>query len=184
MNNESRMDITRRGTPLGSVTRRPPASTSTPTSSTSPSAADPRRDSAGGLASCDASGPGVDAMRTCAWPLAEDVVPSGLDGAAQRSAAPAPAPAPARPPAPMLTPTSTPTPAPAPAPATPPPPRETLSFAEALALVGVSRNTLYRLAAEARIPGAQRIGKTWRFHRATLLDFLAHPELYRQRRRR
>ncbi|MEZ4448952.1 MAG: helix-turn-helix domain-containing protein [Nannocystaceae bacterium] len=56
--------------------------------------------------------------------------------------------------------------------------------AEALALVGVSRNTLYRLAHEGRIPGAQKLGTIWRFHRATLLDFLAHPELHRQRRRR
>ncbi|MCB9705526.1 MAG: helix-turn-helix domain-containing protein [Myxococcales bacterium] len=59
---------------------------------------------------------------------------------------------------------------------------ETLSFAEALALIGISRNTLYRLAAEGRIPGAQKLGKAWRFHRGTLLHFLAHPELYRRRR--
>ena len=59
---------------------------------------------------------------------------------------------------------------------------ETLSFGEALALIGISRNTLYRLAAEGRIPGAQKLGKAWRFHRGTLLHFLAHPELYGRRR--
>ena len=54
-------------------------------------------------------------------------------------------------------------------------PGHLLDFQEARALLRVSRNTLYRLAAAGRLPGATKVGKSWRFHRALLLDWLAHP---------
>lgn len=49
----------------------------------------------------------------------------------------------------------------------------TIRFGEALRLVGVSRNTFYRLLAEGRVPGARKLGNTWRIHRATFLAWLA-----------
>ena len=49
----------------------------------------------------------------------------------------------------------------------------TLSFSEALPLTGLSRNTLYSLLKARKVPGASKLGNTWRFHRATLLAWLA-----------
>jgi len=54
-----------------------------------------------------------------------------------------------------------------------PPSQVTLSFREALTIIGVSRNTLYSLLARRVIPGVRKLGGTWRFHRQTLLDWLA-----------
>lgn len=53
----------------------------------------------------------------------------------------------------------------------------TVAFAEARRLAGVSRNTFYKLAQRGVIPGAQKLGGTWRFHREKLLLFLACEEL-------
>ena len=40
----------------------------------------------------------------------------------------------------------------------------TINFREALALTGLSRNTLYRLVAANKVPGAQKYGGWIRFH--------------------
>jgi len=53
------------------------------------------------------------------------------------------------------------------------PSRVMISFKEALAMTGLSRNTLYSLIRENKIPGVRKIGGTWRFHRQMLLDWLA-----------
>lgn len=53
----------------------------------------------------------------------------------------------------------------------------TISFEAARRLAGVSRNTFYKLAQRGQIPGAQKLGGTWRFHREKLLLFLACEEL-------
>jgi excisionase family DNA binding protein len=53
------------------------------------------------------------------------------------------------------------------------PSQVTISFHEARAIIGVSRNTLYRLLHAKKIPGVRKLGGTWRFHRATLLRWLA-----------
>lgn len=53
------------------------------------------------------------------------------------------------------------------------PSQVTISFREARAITGVSRNTLYRLLHAKKIPGVRKLGGTWRFHRATLLRWLA-----------
>jgi excisionase family DNA binding protein len=48
----------------------------------------------------------------------------------------------------------------------------TIAFDEALALIGISRNTLYALVKKGKIPGARKLGSTWRFHREVLLEWL------------
>jgi len=48
----------------------------------------------------------------------------------------------------------------------------TLSFSQALPLTGLSRNTLYSLCKAGQVPGARKLGNTWRFHRTTLLGWL------------
>ena len=48
----------------------------------------------------------------------------------------------------------------------------TIGFREALALTGFKRNTLYRLLRGGYVPGAQKIGGTWRFNRAILVQWL------------
>lgn len=53
----------------------------------------------------------------------------------------------------------------------------TIDFQEARQLTGVSRNTLYKLVQRGLIPGAQKLGGTWRFHREKLVGFLACEEL-------
>jgi excisionase family DNA binding protein len=50
---------------------------------------------------------------------------------------------------------------------------ELLDFDQARHLLALSRNTLYRLLRAGEIPGARRVGKAWRFHRATLLHWIA-----------
>lgn len=49
----------------------------------------------------------------------------------------------------------------------------TIPFREALVLTGLSRNTLYRMLRARKVPGAQKLGGTWRFHLQTLVDWLA-----------
>jgi excisionase family DNA binding protein len=48
---------------------------------------------------------------------------------------------------------------------------EVLTSEEAAALLRVSRKTLYRLAKNGELPG-NKVGRSWRFHRADLIDFL------------
>jgi len=48
----------------------------------------------------------------------------------------------------------------------------TLSFSEALPLSGVSRNTLYSMVKAGKVPGARKLGGTWRFYRAKFLAWL------------
>jgi len=50
----------------------------------------------------------------------------------------------------------------------------TLSFSEALPLTGLSRNTLYSLLRAGEVPGARKLGNTWRFTRTTFYDWLGH----------
>jgi len=66
------------------------------------------------------------------------------------------------------------------------PEAEYLSFREALAILRVSRNTLYRLVNAGEIPGARRVGRAWRFHRASLNRWLSGtgPDTRRKRKRR
>lgn len=52
----------------------------------------------------------------------------------------------------------------------------TISFSQALPLTGLSRNTLYNLLKAGQVPGARKLGSTWRFHRATLLGWLGHQD--------
>jgi len=52
----------------------------------------------------------------------------------------------------------------------------TISFSQALPLTGLSRNTLYSLLKAGQVPGARKLGNTWRFHRATLLGWLGHKD--------
>jgi len=66
------------------------------------------------------------------------------------------------------------------------PEAELLSFREALALLKVSRNTLYRLVNAGEIPGVRRVGRAWRFHRASLIRWISgtgRPDTRRRRRR-
>lgn len=49
----------------------------------------------------------------------------------------------------------------------------TIAFHEAQLLSGLSRNTLYRLLRAKKVPGAQKLGGTWRFHLQTLVEWLA-----------
>ncbi len=44
-----------------------------------------------------------------------------------------------------------------------------LTAQEAMKLLGISRNTLYALARRGELPG-KKFGKSWRFHRAALLE--------------
>ena len=67
------------------------------------------------------------------------------------------------------------------------PEAELLSFREALALLKVSRNTLYRLIHTGTIPGVRRVGRAWRFHRASLIRWVSdtgRPDTRRKRKRR
>jgi len=61
---------------------------------------------------------------------------------------------------------------------------EILSFREALVLLKISRNTLYRLVHTGQIPGVRRVGRAWRFHRASLMRWLSCPDSERRGRRR
>lgn len=48
----------------------------------------------------------------------------------------------------------------------------TISFREAVVLTGLSRNTLYKLIKAGEVPGAQKLGGWYRFHRGLLLAWL------------
>lgn len=48
-----------------------------------------------------------------------------------------------------------------------------IDFQQALRLLGISRNTLYRLLRRRKIPGAMKLGGTWRLNHQILLDFIA-----------
>ena len=48
-----------------------------------------------------------------------------------------------------------------------------LTVAEARELLGIGRNTIYRLLRTGQIPGARRVGHQWRVHRQTLVDWLS-----------
>lgn len=48
----------------------------------------------------------------------------------------------------------------------------TITFREAVVLTGLSRNTLYKLVKAGEVPGAQKLGNWYRFHRALLLAWL------------
>ena len=50
----------------------------------------------------------------------------------------------------------------------------TLSFSQALPLTGLSRNTLYSLLKAGEVPGARKLGNTWRFTRTTFFDWLGY----------
>ncbi len=50
----------------------------------------------------------------------------------------------------------------------------TLSFSQALPLTSLSRNTLYGLCRDGQVPGARKLGHTWRFNRALLMGWLGH----------
>jgi excisionase family DNA binding protein len=49
---------------------------------------------------------------------------------------------------------------------------DVLTIAEAADLLRIPRSSVYKLAQEGRIP-AQKVGRHWRFHRATLLKWVA-----------
>ena len=49
---------------------------------------------------------------------------------------------------------------------------EILTVEEAAELLKIPRSSVYKLAQEGRIP-AQKVGRHWRFHRATLLKWIA-----------
>jgi len=44
----------------------------------------------------------------------------------------------------------------------------------AVPLTGLSRNTLYSLLKAGEVPGARKLGNTWRFTRTTFFDWLGH----------
>ncbi|MGB1016482.1 MAG: helix-turn-helix domain-containing protein [Nannocystaceae bacterium] len=46
---------------------------------------------------------------------------------------------------------------------------EILSAKEVMALLRISRNTLYRWAKRGKIPGSFRVGRSWRFRKHELL---------------
>ncbi|MBK8265338.1 MAG: helix-turn-helix domain-containing protein [Nannocystis sp.] len=58
-------------------------------------------------------------------------------------------------------------------PSPPPTTAELLDFDQARHLLPLSRTTLSRLLRAGELPGARRVGKAWRFHRATLLHWIA-----------
>lgn len=49
---------------------------------------------------------------------------------------------------------------------------DVLTVGEAADLLRIPRSSIYKLAQEGRIP-AQKVGRHWRFHRATLLKWVA-----------
>lgn len=49
---------------------------------------------------------------------------------------------------------------------------EILTIDEAAGLLRIPRSSVYKLAQEGRIP-AQKVGRHWRFHRTTLLRWVA-----------
>jgi excisionase family DNA binding protein len=53
-----------------------------------------------------------------------------------------------------------------------PQPNQILTIAEAAELLRVPRSSVYKLAQQGKIP-AQKVGRHWRFHRKTLIDWIA-----------
>jgi excisionase family DNA binding protein len=51
-------------------------------------------------------------------------------------------------------------------------PKEILDVGGAAGLLGVSTHTVYQLARKGSLPGT-RVGREWRFHRQTLIDWVA-----------
>ena len=49
---------------------------------------------------------------------------------------------------------------------------EILTVAEAAELLRISRSAVYTLSKRGELP-AQKVGRHWRFHRATLIDWIA-----------
>jgi len=49
---------------------------------------------------------------------------------------------------------------------------DVLTVEEAAGLLKIPRSSIYKLAQEGRIP-AQKVGRHWRFHRVTLLKWVA-----------
>lgn len=49
---------------------------------------------------------------------------------------------------------------------------DVLTVEEAAELLKIPRSSIYKLAQEGRIP-AQKVGRHWRFHRVTLLKWVA-----------
>lgn len=49
----------------------------------------------------------------------------------------------------------------------PPPPPEVMTIDELAVYLQVSKSSLYKLAQDGKIPG-QKVGRHWRFHRATI----------------
>lgn len=47
-----------------------------------------------------------------------------------------------------------------------------LTVDEAAELLRIPRSTIYKLAQQDRIP-AQKVGRQWRFHRGTLIDWIS-----------
>jgi excisionase family DNA binding protein len=51
-----------------------------------------------------------------------------------------------------------------------------MTIDELAAYLRIAKSTLYRLAQAGKVPG-QKVGRHWRFHRATIVQWLArHPE--------
>lgn len=51
--------------------------------------------------------------------------------------------------------------------------KEILTFDELVEYLRVSKSTLYKLVQNKKIPG-KKVGKRWRFHRATIDRWLSH----------
>ena len=49
---------------------------------------------------------------------------------------------------------------------------EILTLEETAELLRIPRSTVYKLAREGKIP-AQKVGRHWRFHRETLINWIA-----------
>jgi excisionase family DNA binding protein len=49
---------------------------------------------------------------------------------------------------------------------------EIMTITEAAQYLRISLSSLYKLAQDGKIP-AQKVGKHWRFHRQTLIDWIA-----------
>jgi excisionase family DNA binding protein len=54
----------------------------------------------------------------------------------------------------------------------PPPPPEVMTIDELAVYLQVSKSSLYKLAQDGKVPG-QKVGRHWRFHRATIDRWLS-----------
>lgn len=61
-------------------------------------------------------------------------------------------------------------------------PPEILTISEAAQYLRISLSSLYKLAQDGRIP-AQKVGKHWRFHRQTLINWVAAGSLNAKERK-